>query len=80
MINVGWIVMTLRTYQSLDTAKQAMDLLSSKIGTVIFLLGLMHFFNLFLFNRFRRRALDRLITAPPPVAPTHHLTPVAPAR
>jgi hypothetical protein len=80
LINVGWIVMTLRTYQSLDTAKQAMDLLSSKIGTVIFLLGLMHFFNLFLFNRFRRRALDRLITAPPPVAPTHHLTPVAPAR
>jgi len=80
LINVGWIVMTLRTYQSLDTAKQAMDLLSSKIGTVIFLLGLMHFFNLFLFNRFRRRALDRLITAPPPVAPTGHLTPVAPAR
>ena len=80
LINVGWIVMTLRTYQSLDTAKQAMDLLSSKIGTVIFLLGLMHFFNLFLFNRFRRRALDRLITAPPPVAPTHHLTPVAPVR
>jgi len=80
LINVGWIVMTLRTYQSLDTAKQAMDLLSSKIGTVIFLLGLMHFFNLFLFNRFRRRALDRLITAPPPVAPTSHLTPVAPVR
>jgi hypothetical protein len=80
LINVGWIVMTLRTYQSLDTAKQAMDLLSSKIGTVIFLLGLMHFFNLFLFNRFRRRALDRLITAPPPIAPTNHLTHVAPVR
>ncbi|HEX5216086.1 MAG TPA: hypothetical protein VFV98_11535 [Vicinamibacterales bacterium] len=81
LINVGWIVMTLRTYQSLDTAKQAMDLLSSKIGTVIFLLGLMHFFNLFLFNRFRRRALDRLITAPPPIAPTaNRLTPVAPVR
>ena len=80
LINVGWIVMTLRTYQSLDTAKQAMDLLSSKIGTVIFLLGLMHFFNLFLFNRFHRRALDRQITAPPPAAPTSRLTSVAPVR
>jgi hypothetical protein len=78
LINIGWIVMTLRTYQSLETPKQAMDLVSSKIGTVIFLLGLMHFFNLYLFNRFRRRALDRLVTAPPPLPPTNRLTPIVP--
>ena len=27
---------------------------------MLFVLGIMHFFNLFLFSRFRRRALDRL--------------------
>lgn len=70
LINLGWIVMTLRTPYNLDTARSAVELLSDKIGTVLFVLGLMHFFNLFLFSRFRRRALDRLPSAPPPVPPT----------
>lgn len=70
LINLGWIVMTLRTYQQLTTVRQAIELLSDKVGTVLFVLGLMHFFNVFLFSRFRRRALDRLVTAPPPIAPT----------
>jgi hypothetical protein len=30
----------------------------------------MHFFNLYLFSYFRRRALDRLPTATPPIPPT----------
>jgi hypothetical protein len=65
LINLGWIVMTLRTRYEIDTARAAVELLSDKIGTVLFVLGLMHFFNLFLFSRFRRRALDRLSAAPP---------------
>jgi hypothetical protein len=42
---------------------------------VLFVLGLMHFFNLFLFSRFRRRALDRATTALPPIPPTGFLRP-----
>jgi hypothetical protein len=64
LINLGWIVMTLRTHEQLDTLRQAIELLSDKIGTVLFVLGLMHFFNLFLFSRFRRRALERSATSP----------------
>ena len=75
LINLGWIVMTLRTYQQLDTARSAIELLSEKVGTVLFVLGLMHFFNLFLFSRFRRRALDRAAGALPPVRPTGFFTP-----
>lgn len=74
LINLGWIVMTLRTYQQLTTVRQAIELLSDKVGTVLFVLGLMHFFNVFLFSRFRRRALDRLVTAPAPIAPTGFFT------
>jgi len=74
LINIGWITMTLRTQQALDTPRQAVELLSDKVGTVLFVLGLMHFFNLYLFSKFRRRALERLSTAPPPIAPTRLVT------
>ena len=69
LINLGWIVMTLRTRQDIVSVRGAVELMSDKIGTVLFVLGIMHFFNLFLFSRFRRRALDRVSTVPP-IAPT----------
>ena len=56
--------MTLRTPYDLHTPRAAIELLSDKIGTVLFVLGLMHFFNLFLFSRFRRRALERSAMSP----------------
>jgi hypothetical protein len=70
LINLGWIVGTLRTYEQLDTVQRAVELLSEKIGTVLFLLGVMHLFNLYLFNRLRRRALDELPDAQPPLRAT----------
>ena len=70
LINLGWIVMTLRTQLQIETPRSAIELLSDKVGTVLFLLGIMHFFNLYLFSYFRRRALDRLPTATPPIPPT----------
>jgi len=80
LVNLGWIVMTLRTYQSLDTARSAVELLSDKVGTVLFVLGIMHFFNVFLFSRFRRRALDRLSSAVPPILPSRYVPSPEPAR
>ena len=68
LVNLGWIVMTLRTSQELGTARAAVELLSDKVGTVLFVLGVMHFFNLFLFSQIRSHGKNR---APqrPPVAP-----------
>jgi len=80
LINLGWIIMTLRTRYELDTVRAAVELLSDKIGTVLFVLGLMHFFNLFLFSRFRRRALDRAADARPPIPPTGFFTRPGEAR
>ena len=70
LINLGWIAMTLETNRYVGTARSAIELLSDKVGTVLFLLGIMHFFNLYLFSYFRRRALDRLPNATPPIPPT----------
>ncbi len=73
LINLGWIVSSLRTYGELDTVRAAMELLSEKVGWVLLVLGLMHFFNLFLFTRIRRRAIDRRTPAPPPMPPTGYV-------
>jgi TRAP-type C4-dicarboxylate transport system permease large subunit len=70
LINLGWIVNSLRIREVLTTAPHAVESLADKIGTVLLVLGVMHFFNLFLFNRFRRRALDELPSAEPPIRPT----------
>ena len=74
LVNLGWIIKTLRTYQYLDTVRAAIELLSDKFGTVLLLLGVMHFFNLYLFSRFRRRALNRL-SVTPPIAPSSLFAP-----
>jgi hypothetical protein len=48
-----------------------LETLSDKIGWVLLVLGGMHFFNLFIFSRMRKRALLR--NALPPVPPQTHL-------
>jgi hypothetical protein len=48
-----------------------LELLSHKIGVVLLVLGAMHFFNLLVFSKMRRRAL--LQHAPPPIPPQAHL-------
>jgi hypothetical protein len=45
----------------------AIEALSWKVGTVLVALGAMHFFNLYVFSRIRRRGV--LAYAPPPVLP-----------
>jgi hypothetical protein len=75
LVNLGWIVMTLRTRESPVQVRSAIELLSDKVGTVLFGLGIMHFFNLALFSGFRRRALERMAGAPPPIPPTAFFAP-----
>lgn len=67
LINFGYISLALKLgYQVADT-REAIEALSSKIGVVLLVLGGMHFSNLYIFSRMRRRAV--LPDAPPPVAP-----------
>jgi hypothetical protein len=55
LINVGYVALALETHAEVESARQAIELISGKIGTVLLVLGCMHFFNLFVFNSIRRR-------------------------
>ncbi len=55
LINVGYVTLALRTAGNLDTLRAAIELVSDKIGLVLLVLGGMHFFNLFIFSRMRKR-------------------------
>jgi hypothetical protein len=72
LINLGYVSLALKTTQSLDDAGQAIEALSRKIGLVLLVLGAMHFFNLYVFNKLRTRTT--LGMAPPPVEPNAYAT------
>lgn len=68
LINCGWVVLSLKSSSNANNAQEVIENLAGKIGSVLVVLGLMHFLNLYVFNRMRRRAIaDR---QPPPVMPT----------
>ena len=72
LLNLGWIIFTLRTRGDVESGRALIELVSDKVGFVLIVLGMMHFANILVFSRMRRRALDRLPSAPPPIPPTAH--------
>lgn len=71
LINLGYVSLALKLAQPVDSLTGGIEALSTKIGTVALVLGGMHFFNLYLFARIRRRTT--LPEAAPPVAPVGRL-------
>jgi hypothetical protein len=71
LINIGYIALALKEGVAPGNLRGVLELLSTKIGVVLLVLGGMHFFNLFVFSKMRRRAL--LQTMPPPVPPQAHV-------
>ena len=67
LINFGYVSMALKLGYSIATAQEGIEALSVKVGMVLIVLGGMHFFNLFIFSRMRRRAT--LVNGRPPVPP-----------
>src|ERR687890_49051 len=56
LINFGYVSLALKLGYTIETAEQSIEALSVKIGMVLLVLGGMHFFNLFVFSRMRRRS------------------------
>jgi hypothetical protein len=54
LINVGWVAESLASSRRIDTLRAAIELVSDKVGMILLVLGAMHFFNLYLFDRLRR--------------------------
>lgn len=67
LINFGYVSLALKLGYSVGNSQAAIEALSVKVGWVLLVLGGMHFFNLFIFSRMRRRA--SLVNGPPPVPP-----------
>ena len=67
LINFGYISLALKLGYDVNTARGGIEALSWKVGLVLLTLGGMHFFNLLVFSRMRRRSSMRLFD--PPVKP-----------
>jgi hypothetical protein len=67
LINFGYVSLALKLAESVQTTQASIEALSVKVGMVLLVLGGMHFFNLLVFSRMRRRA--SLVNGPPPVPP-----------
>ncbi len=72
LINVGYVALALRSADPADTPRQAIEMVSNKIGVVLLVLGAMHFLNLYVFNRLRNRAQEPFL--PPPLPPDAHVS------
>ena len=68
LINVGYVTLALKFGASAANAQEALERLSTKIGLALLVLGAMHFFNLYLFSRLRRRNCATQQGLPPVVA------------
>lgn len=75
LINIGYVARALKEGAAPVDLREVLETISRKIGVVMLVLGGMHFFNIFVFSKMRRRAL--LQSAPPPVPPQAQVPVVA---
>ncbi|WP_193606647.1 hypothetical protein [Nocardioides lijunqiniae] len=76
LLNLGFVSLYLRISDPVRDLGGLFETLSVKIGVVTLTLGVLHFFNVYVFNAIRRRSrMESLRTAPVP--PQGHLPPVA---
>jgi len=76
LINIGYVTRALRTDAEVTSVRQAVELVSDKIGLVLVVLGFMHFFNLYVFSRMRKRSQARLRNEQRPPLPPDMQLPV----
>ena len=72
LINIGFIATALRYGEKPHDPQEMIEFLSTKLGVVLLVLGAMHFFNMFNFDKMRRKGLraEGPVTEPPALATT----------
>ena len=73
LINIGYVTLALKYGARATNPQEAMETLSTKVGLVLVVLGVMHFFNLYIFSKMRKRAM--MHTQPPPIPPQGYVKP-----
>ncbi|GAA2612223.1 hypothetical protein [Paractinoplanes durhamensis] len=80
LLNLGYVTFAMRSGAQVTDASEALETLSTKIGLVLLVLGILHFCNVFFLGRYRRGRLRQLHPQPqPPLPPTGRL-PIHPVR
>lgn len=57
LVNLGYAVYTLQITTEIANTREVLEKLSLKIGKIILILGFMHFLNLYIFYKLRKRAI-----------------------
>ena len=71
LINIGYVALALKEGIAPTDVREVLETVSRKIGMVMLVLGAMHFFNILVFSKVRRRALQAV---PPPIPPQAHVS------
>jgi hypothetical protein len=58
LINIGYVAMSVKYGATPRNVQEVFEVLSFKVGVVLLILGALHFFNLLLFTRARKRAKE----------------------
>lgn len=65
LLNLGYVAVAMRSGAAVPDASRALETLSTKVGLVLLVLGILHFFNVFFLGRYRRGRLRQQQTQPP---------------
>jgi len=64
LLNLGFVTLTLRATGEITSTRQAVQLLSVKIGEMLLVIGALHFANLVILTRLRRRPRPPVLPFP----------------
>jgi hypothetical protein len=74
LVNLGFVALYLNGHDTIDDTRAVFEALSTKLGVVLLVLGVMHLGNVYVLNKIRRRgAMER--EQVPPVGPQGWVTP-----
>jgi hypothetical protein len=73
LLNLGFVTVAMGTDDHIPDLSAALEKLSLKVGLVLLVLGVLHFFNVTALNRYRRSRLRQRAGVPPygPQRPAH---------
>ncbi len=71
LVNLGFVTLYLKLETMVQGTTGIFEALSTKIGVVLLVLGLMHFFNMLIFAKLRERAENANRTPLPPALPAN---------
>ena len=76
LVNLGFVALYLSGDETIEDTRQIFEALSTKLGVVLLVLGVMHLGNVYVLNKIRRRGVMEREQMPP-VAPQGWVAPSA---